>query len=332
MLLYTSPSVSPNCSCRVHDYSFWIGLLIPFGIIYIMNWVVFILIFGSLLCRPNVRMETSSNVNLRKLKENFMIAVGLSLLFGIGWAVGLLASSDLPDAVRYPAEWIFTLMAAFLGVYLFTLHVLRSQEARTLWKRWLLCQRKRKRGVSMSSNQTQSRNRFRTFSSILSSRMGTLKDKRVTLRDSSNTLSLNEDRSTTNTMSGPRTITGCLQPINLELLEKMAPEEWVYNKTFSPEPSIAPSEVGGKVTLSKVRDRRSGQKINADDSVGPVAEELTNRIDPEAHPSYHFPAVNLLQVNINALPSQLDPNLSATDGKCYIVENKQTEGSDITPL
>ena len=89
MLLYTSPSVSPNCSCRVHDYSFWIGLLIPFGIIYIMNWVIFILIFGSLLCRPNVRKETSSNANLRRLKENFMIAMGLSLLFGMGWA-GLL--------------------------------------------------------------------------------------------------------------------------------------------------------------------------------------------------------------------------------------------------
>ena len=72
-----------------------------------------------------------------------MIALGLSLLFGMGWAFGLLASSDLPPAVRYPTEWIFTLMAAFLGVYLFALYVLRPQEARKAWKRWLFCQCKR---------------------------------------------------------------------------------------------------------------------------------------------------------------------------------------------
>ena len=281
--------MSLNCSCRVHDYSFWIGLLIPFGIIYVMNWVIFILIFGSLLCRPNVRKETSSNANLRRLKENFMIAMGLSLLFGMGWAVGLLASSDLPDAVRLPAEWIFTLTTAFLGVYLFALYVLRSQEARTLWKRWLLCQRKRKRGVSFSSSHTQSGSRFRTFSSTLASWMGTLKDRTIT----SNASSLREDRSTTNTWSRPRAIHGQLQPINLELVEKMRPEEWHYSEAFSIEPSIALSEVGGKVTLEDIRGRRYGQDTDADDSVLPVAEELTD---------------------------------------CYIVDNKQTEESDITPL
>ena len=164
----------------MYGYSFYIGLLIPFGVIYIMNWVLFILIFASLLCRPNVKKETSSSGNLRKLKENFMIALGLSLLFGMGWAVGLLASSDLPDAVRYPAEWVFTLTTAFLGVYLFVLYVLRSQDARKLWKRWLCCQSKKKRGVSFSSTNTQSSNRLKTLSSTLTSWKGTLKTGRST--------------------------------------------------------------------------------------------------------------------------------------------------------
>ena len=137
------PFLFTNCSCRVYEYSFYIGLLIPFGVIYIMNWILFILIFANLVCKSSVREETSKNGNLRKLKENFMIALGLTLLFGMGWAIGLLATSDLPDAVRYPAEWVFTLTTAFLGVYLFILHVLKPQETRRLWKRWLLCQRKR---------------------------------------------------------------------------------------------------------------------------------------------------------------------------------------------
>ena len=80
-----------------------------------------------------------------------MIALGLSLLFGIGWAIGLLASSGVPDAVRRPAEWIFTLMTAFLGVYLFVLYILRSSDARGLWNQWLLCQCRKKRSVGLSN-------------------------------------------------------------------------------------------------------------------------------------------------------------------------------------
>ena len=101
-----------------------------------------------------------------------MIALGLSLLFGLGWAFGLLASSDLPAAVRYPAEWIFTLATAFLGVYLFALYILRSSEARQFWTRFFLC---KKKGVSgVPSSNTLHRTQWGTASSILSSWSDTL--------------------------------------------------------------------------------------------------------------------------------------------------------------
>ena len=134
-----------------------------------MNWVIFILIFVSLLSRPNIRKETSNHGKLRKLKENFTIALGLSLLFGMGWAVGLLATSGVHVAVQIPAEWIFTFMTAFLGVYLFILYILRSSEARGLWKRWLLCQHIKKHysvGVSASSS---SRTKLRDLPSSMRS-------------------------------------------------------------------------------------------------------------------------------------------------------------------
>ena len=119
-----------------------------------MNWIIFVIIIASLVCKPDIRKETSKWRNLRKLKEYFIIALGLSLLFGTGWAVGLLASSELHDAVRYPAEWVFTLMTAFLGVYLFAMYILRSAEARKLWKTWLLCQCKKK-GTSVIKNTSK---------------------------------------------------------------------------------------------------------------------------------------------------------------------------------
>ena len=161
------------CSCRVHNYSFWIGLLIPFGIIYIVNWIIFILIFASLLCRPNVEKDIGGKARLRKLKENFIIALGLSLLFGMSWAVGLLASSDLPDAVRHPAAWVFTLATAFLGVYLFLLYVPRPLDARRFWKQLLLCKSKTPVSHVGRTNPTSLRQRW-TASSTLRSWAGTL--------------------------------------------------------------------------------------------------------------------------------------------------------------
>ena len=298
-----------------------------------MNWVMFILIFGSLLCRPNVKKETSSRGTFRKLKENFMIALGLSLLFGMGWAIGLLASSDLPLAVRYPAEWIFTLATAFLGVYLFALYVLRSPEARKLWKRWLLCQRKKKRVVSFSSS-TQ-RGRFRTLSSTFSSLRGTLRGTRYTPRNSQNTSTIREDN--TSISAGPRAIHGHLQPVNLQLVQKLKPEEWYYSEAFSSEPSIILSQSGMEETLKETRDRSSGQNTNADDSVLSVAEEPIDEIDTsdwcysKVHPSYQFHSDSLLPVS-DAFFVQRATSVSATERECYIVENKEVEGTEVTPL
>ena len=259
-----SLSPSSTCSCCVHGYSLWIGLIVPFGIIYIMNWIMFILIFGSLVCKPNIMKEKSSKETFRKLKENFMIALGLSLLFGIGWAVGLLASSDLPSAVRYPAEWVFTLTTAFLGVYLFVLYVLRYPEAHRLWKRWFLCQCNRKKGVLFSSSNIQ--------------------PARTTLKERKNTVSMMEGWSTKRTLSSSQTTH--LQPVNLKLVEKMKPEEWCYSEAFSP--SIDLSEADKEVSLDATLDGSSGQYAMAADSVLSIAEKMNDEIDSGEH--WQFPA------------------------------------------
>ena len=194
----------PTYSCRVHHYSFWIGLLIPFGIIYIVNWIIFILIFASLLFRPNVKNEMGGKGRLRKLKENFIIALGLSLLFGMSWAVGLLASSDLPDAVRHPVAWVFTLATAFLGVYLFLLYVPRSLEARQFWKQLLLCKSKTPVSRVDRTNPTNFRQRW-TASSTLRSWAGTLLPNR--LRQASNNTSITVSTLTHNPSSNQHSTT-----------------------------------------------------------------------------------------------------------------------------
>ena len=305
--LSLSLSLSTNCSCRVHGYSFYIGLLVPFGVIYIMNWVIFILIFASLLCRPNVKNETSSSGNLRKLKENFMIALGLSLLFGMGWAIGLLATSDLPDAVRYPAEWVFTLTTAFLGVYLFILYVVRSPEARKLWKRWLLCQRKKAaNGVSKSSNSSPSKSRFGTMTSAIISLGGTL--KRGTLRKagkSTDTLTRNTtaEQEHLYSFSSP---TAKLTDIASPFAEQSSVMENI--STGATSTYLPPVEIELVRRLDQYEQSNNEEPVKEDIATESIVETM----------SFHDSSSLF---GCNALSAQQDPAPT-----CYIVQNKETEG------
>ena len=112
--------------------------MIPFGIICIINCFLFTITYASLICRrPWLSLNTNATTQLDRQKQDFVITLGLPLLYGVGWPVGLLASSGIPDAVRYTADWVFTLVAAFNGVYLFVLYILRSSDARKVWKHLL---------------------------------------------------------------------------------------------------------------------------------------------------------------------------------------------------
>ena len=138
-------SLNVPLSCRVYDYSFYFGVIIPFGLVYIFNWVTFIVIMVSLSLRPNLKKEGSKKANYRKLKENLWVAMGLSVLFGLGWGIGLLATTGLPSFVHIIFEWAFTIMTAFQGLIIFILYCLRAAEVRKVWKRILCCESKRRK-------------------------------------------------------------------------------------------------------------------------------------------------------------------------------------------
>ena len=325
--LLTPPFLFPTCSCRVHGYSFWIGLLIPFGIIYIMNWIIFILIFASLLCRPNVKKETSSGGKLYKLKENFMIALGLSLLFGIGWAVGLLARSDLPGAVRYPAEWIFTLMTAFLGVYLFVLYIPRSSEARGLWKRWLLCQHKKKRFVSLPST-TSSRTRLGNLSSTVRSGWKSLKAnilRRPSQETNGSTLSSNRTTTTTNTLSSSSAIAKITDMTSPYAGSSSVLESSTARVT---SPYFPPMEIN--LVQKMNMDRKSNEEANPK-LVSSLEVSVKLDVDTESFIETVLSSHDNMSVrSFNSLSSINDPSPSGAHayGECYTVESKQTEGAD----
>ena len=143
-LIYCS-SFFPLCSCRAFDIPFYVGMIVPFLIIYIFNWVVFIIIFTSLLrksCDKKLKevKETDKKKGDKKtspVKQQFLVAVTLSVLFGLGWGVGLLATDKVyVSAIKDLFASLFVILTTSQGLLVFIMHCLRSRDIRNVWARW----------------------------------------------------------------------------------------------------------------------------------------------------------------------------------------------------
>ena len=124
---------SYSYSCRPYKWPFYFGFIAPFVTIYIFNWIMFIVIITS-LCRHAAKRETADAKSV--VTRQLFIAIVLSLLFGLGWAFGLIGSSSLPSGVSITGQYIFSIFIGLQGVLIFFLHAVRSTDAREEWKRW----------------------------------------------------------------------------------------------------------------------------------------------------------------------------------------------------
>ena len=88
-------------------------------------------------CQTKFKESYSEDKNV-SLKQQLLIAVTLSILFGLGWGIGLPAAGQLYNTpgVRDTFAALFIILTAFQGLYVFIMHCIRSQEARKEWKRW----------------------------------------------------------------------------------------------------------------------------------------------------------------------------------------------------
>ena len=101
--------------------------------------MVFVIIIVSLL-RKNFQPEIKSkkSTNIKFVREQLIIVTTLSILFGMGWGIGLLATQDIHTnkTVRDLFAALFVIITAFHGLFIFIMHCLRSREVRNVWKRW----------------------------------------------------------------------------------------------------------------------------------------------------------------------------------------------------
>ena len=114
-------------------------MIVPFLIVYIFNWVIFIIIIVSLLRKSfQSNIKSKKTTNIQFVREQIVIVTTLSILFGLGWGIGLLATQDIHTnkTIRDVFAALFVIITAFHGLFIFIMHCLRSNEARSVWKRW----------------------------------------------------------------------------------------------------------------------------------------------------------------------------------------------------
>ena len=118
-------------SCRATEWPFWLGLILPFSISNIFNWIVFAVIMTQLTRKKTaVRVNTDKRQNFR---QKFFVSVGLSLLLGLGWGFGLTATSSDLKELTFALQIIFSLFVGSQGVLIFVFHGLRSPQFRLVW-------------------------------------------------------------------------------------------------------------------------------------------------------------------------------------------------------
>ena len=71
------------------------------------------------------------------IRRDIIIAIGLATLFGLGWGLGLLATSSDIKELTFTFQIIFSLFVGSQGLLLLILHGFRSSDARKEWKFWL---------------------------------------------------------------------------------------------------------------------------------------------------------------------------------------------------
>ena len=66
-------------------------------------------------------------------KTNFTIAATLAVVFGLGWAFGLIATSLPVKELTLTFQILFSIFVGAQGILLFLLHGVRNQDIRKVW-------------------------------------------------------------------------------------------------------------------------------------------------------------------------------------------------------
>ena len=74
-------------------------------------------------------------MSVQDLRKNFVIAMSLGVVLGLGWGFGLAATSSDLVALTFTFQVVFSIFVGLQGVLIFVFHGLRNAEFREFWKK-----------------------------------------------------------------------------------------------------------------------------------------------------------------------------------------------------
>ena len=132
------------CSCRPTEWPFYFGYILPFLVVYLFDFVMFIFIMTS-ICKHtrnmNVTKEKTPAEKVQDLKKNFYIAMSLAVVLGLGWGFGLVATSSDIEELTFVFQVIFSIFVGSQGFLIFILHGVRNADFRDFWTKLLRIQK-----------------------------------------------------------------------------------------------------------------------------------------------------------------------------------------------
>ena len=125
-------------------------MVLPFSLVTVFNWIMFTLIMIS-VCRhtqsPTTDKKEGSKV--KAIQTKLTIAATLAIVFGLGWALGLAATSLPMKELTLTFQILFSIFVGAQGVLLFLLHGVRNQDIRKIWIQCIVVIHRKSRLASM---------------------------------------------------------------------------------------------------------------------------------------------------------------------------------------
>lgn len=114
---------------------------------------MYVVILTSLIKKS--RQANNGQLNYQQIRQQFIAAMSLAVLFGVGWGFGFAATKALPvEAIRLPMEIIFVVLTSFQGLFLFLFQCVYSKSVRDIWLKLECISFKYKRQMTVTSTHT----------------------------------------------------------------------------------------------------------------------------------------------------------------------------------
>ena len=96
--------------------------------------IIIMYIIMASICKHTKGADHKKGHKVDSIKKNIVIALTLATIFGLGWGIGLAATSGPVRQLTFTFQILFSISVGLQGTLIFVLHGIRNKDVRNLWK------------------------------------------------------------------------------------------------------------------------------------------------------------------------------------------------------